>query len=454
LDTDLAGTGESFLQPCYRHVLTLEKTMRIFVSYASEQRPIAERLAMALRSEGHDVFFDRLSLPRGQAYDGRIREEIEHGQLFILLISPNFLDTGSYTLSELDMIARRVPVPGDRVLPVMIERVPIEAVPNYLRPLNILSPVGDLVADVLAAVHELVAAHRAVRRRRFAVAAAVAIVAAALGGFLLWRASHRPVSSQTAAPAPVVLQQALSVFRSPDQNSEIIDQVKEEEEVTLDRPGDNPTWIGIRTRRTQGWAMAQDVVLKAPDKDAIALGQGFGFQGSFWKLFFTSPQPGGKPPNKFGIDVRFADAIGRTQKSLDIAVYELNSRLITDAIIAVHRLAQALAEKATVIPVQGIFEKRIAEVGKSVVLRTLCGPESRVKVRLDSNPRYLHHDVFVIDGETVITGSLNFSRSALKINDENVVIIPDAGLARRYEAEFNRIWPTATPPDADRCAAQ
>jgi phosphatidylserine/phosphatidylglycerophosphate/cardiolipin synthase-like enzyme len=82
---------------------------------------------------------------------------------------------------------------------------------------------------------------------------------------------------------------------------------------------------------------------------------------------------------------------------------------------------------------------------------SLVAADAHVQLRLDTNPRFLHHDVLVIDGQTAITGSMNFSEAALKRNDENVVVIPDGELAKRYSAEFERLWPTATPPDPARC---
>ena len=39
--------------------------MRIFPSYASEHHAVAEEVALALRNEGHIVFFDRDDLPPG-----------------------------------------------------------------------------------------------------------------------------------------------------------------------------------------------------------------------------------------------------------------------------------------------------------------------------------------------------------------------------------------------------
>lgn len=119
-------------------------------------------------------------------------------------------------------------------------------------------------------------------------------------------------------------------------------------------------------------------------------------------------------------------------------------------------LAQQLrAAAARGVAVRGIFEKALAGTARGPagsVVRTLCHPDSQATLRFDSNPRYLHHDAFVIDGQIMITGSLNFSRAALQRNDENVVMIPDAALAKRFENEFSRLWATGVAPDPAACA--
>lgn len=64
-----------------------------------------------------------------------------------------------------------------------------------------------------------------------------------------------------------------------------------------------------------------------------------------------------------------------------------------------------------------------------------CG----VKVYISPNSRgKMHHKVIVIDDETVITGSYNFSENAEKGNDENIVIIKNADLAKLFNKEFKR----------------
>ena len=59
----------------------------------------------------------------------------------------------------------------------------------------------------------------------------------------------------------------------------------------------------------------------------------------------------------------------------------------------------------------------------------------------------MHHKVIVIDGSIVITGSFNFTVSADKENDDNVLVIHNADLAKLYLQEFDRVWGLATDPD-------
>jgi phosphatidylserine/phosphatidylglycerophosphate/cardiolipin synthase-like enzyme len=55
----------------------------------------------------------------------------------------------------------------------------------------------------------------------------------------------------------------------------------------------------------------------------------------------------------------------------------------------------------------------------------------------------MHHKVIVLDGEIVITGSYNFTQSAENKNDEDLLIIWNAGWAALYEKEFHRIYDLA-----------
>jgi len=174
--------------------------MRIFISYAREQLPIAERLTYALRHEEHTVFFAETELRGGESFGSAIRREIHACDLFVFLISPESV-SARYPLSELDVIQKVEPVPRRRVLPVMAVPVPIDSVPNYLRPLSILSPKGDLVAEVVNRIAEISAERR--WRRLLLAAALLAFVVVA--GILIWRGIiSRGIRSSPSEAIPLV----------------------------------------------------------------------------------------------------------------------------------------------------------------------------------------------------------------------------------------------------------
>ncbi len=101
-------------------------------------------------------------------------------------------------------------------------------------------------------------------------------------------------------------------------------------------------------------------------------------------------------------------------------------------------LAQAMIDKAKAgVDVQGVFET-FGSTGTSSELKTFwC---AGLPVRQDGNGSFLHHKVIVIDGNIVVTGSLNYSSSADDENEENVVIIDNPEIAALYLQEFDKLW--------------
>src|SRR6201993_3975484 len=65
------------------------RSQAVFLSYASEDAPAAQRIADALREAGIEVWFDRSELRGGDAWDHQIREQIHNCRLFIPVISAN-----------------------------------------------------------------------------------------------------------------------------------------------------------------------------------------------------------------------------------------------------------------------------------------------------------------------------------------------------------------------------
>ena len=55
---------------------------------------------------------------------------------------------------------------------------------------------------------------------------------------------------------------------------------------------------------------------------------------------------------------------------------------------------------------------------------------------IDAQHAIAHNKVMVIDGETVLTGSFNFTKAAEEHNAENLLVIRDKALAERYAGNW------------------
>jgi hypothetical protein len=98
----------------------------VFLSYASEDAPAAQRIAEVLRSAGIEVWFDQDELRGGDAWDHRIRREIHECGLFIPIISASTeARPEGYFRLEWDLADQRSHMIGRSkafIVPVCIDR--------------------------------------------------------------------------------------------------------------------------------------------------------------------------------------------------------------------------------------------------------------------------------------------------------------------------------------------
>lgn len=93
--------------------------------------------------------------------------------------------------------------------------------------------------------------------------------------------------------------------------------------------------------------------------------------------------------------------------------------------------------------VAGVYENVGSDTDAAEFGTLFC---AGVSVRRDGNPGFMHDKVIIVDQRYIITGSLNFSTNAEDSNDENVIILDNAEIARLYLQEFDRIWSQASDP--------
>jgi phosphatidylserine/phosphatidylglycerophosphate/cardiolipin synthase-like enzyme len=135
-----------------------------------------------------------------------------------------------------------------------------------------------------------------------------------------------------------------------------------------------------------------------------------------------------------GVATYVLQRLAAAKKSIHFMTFSYTSSAIADAMVA-----QVQAGRA----VRGVFERQNAGGTGSAFSRLRQGG---VDVLEDGNCYILHHKVIVIDARTVITGSYNFTNSAERDNDENLVIVDDPNLARVYLDEFQRVYAQAQAP--------
>jgi phosphatidylserine/phosphatidylglycerophosphate/cardiolipin synthase-like enzyme len=129
-----------------------------------------------------------------------------------------------------------------------------------------------------------------------------------------------------------------------------------------------------------------------------------------------------------------ADAVANAQSEILFMAFSFTEEQIGEAM---------LARAAAGVPVRGVFETVGSDSDYSYYGRMQDSGLETVQVRQDSNPHIMHHKVIIIDRETVIFGSFNFSDSANRRNDENILIVHDPVFTGYFVEEFETVWQEA-----------
>lgn len=58
---------------------------------------------------------------------------------------------------------------------------------------------------------------------------------------------------------------------------------------------------------------------------------------------------------------------------------------------------------------------------------------------------HMHHKFAIVDGKKLITGSLNWTVTAVQSNKENIMVTEEPELVRPYRLEFQKLWEANDP---------
>ena len=161
---------------------------------------------------------------------------------------------------------------------------------------------------------------------------------------------------------------------------------------------------------------------------------------SFLLLIFlaTCASPASSPPppqpTPIALSVYFSPQGGCT----DAIVQELGSAK-TSILVQAYSFTSAPVAKALVAAHERGVKVEILLDKSHLTERYTNAPflaKSGIPVKIDSAHAIAHNKVMIIDEETVITGSFNFTKAAEDKNAENLLVIKDRALASRYSQNW------------------
>ena len=123
--------------------------------------------------------------------------------------------------------------------------------------------------------------------------------------------------------------------------------------------------------------------------------------------------------------------INDANQSIYVVIYSFTHVGISDALIRA---------KERGVDVRVLFDYDQA-AGSSSVDEKLAA--AGIPIVRRNGPGYMHNKFTVIDGNLVSTGSFNYSNNADTKNDENLVFIWSAEIAKKYKADFDKLWALA-----------
>ena len=126
-----------------------------------------------------------------------------------------------------------------------------------------------------------------------------------------------------------------------------------------------------------------------------------------------------------GCTEAIVEALDKAKSSVLIQAYSFTSSPIAKAVVEAHGRG---------VHIEAILDKsqRTEQYSEADFLS-----HAGIRVLIDSKHQIAHNKIMIIDSNTVITGSFNFTKAADEHNAENLLIIRNKDLAAEYIDNWN-----------------
>jgi phosphatidylserine/phosphatidylglycerophosphate/cardiolipin synthase-like enzyme len=120
--------------------------------------------------------------------------------------------------------------------------------------------------------------------------------------------------------------------------------------------------------------------------------------------------------------------LDRAKHSIKICVFTISDNNITKAIFSAH-------ERGVIVQIISDNDKA-NDKGSDIYQLN----RQEVSIRIDQSSSHMHHKYAIIDDDELINGSFNWTRSASKYNQENIVVTNDKTLINSFNGNFEKLW--------------
>lgn len=119
--------------------------------------------------------------------------------------------------------------------------------------------------------------------------------------------------------------------------------------------------------------------------------------------------------------------------SLDLCVFAFSNMDLCRAVLKLHK--------------KGVIIRVLSDKDYTAISGSQIGPlrKAGICVRSDVGSVYMHHKFAVVDSSLLITGSLNWTLTAVQGNMENLIVTMEPDLVRPFIQEFHRLWERNDP---------
>ena len=122
------------------------------------------------------------------------------------------------------------------------------------------------------------------------------------------------------------------------------------------------------------------------------------------------------------------DILNKANKSLDICMFVLTSSILGNIVVNLHRRG---------VVVRVVTDNEKMELNNSQIMNFRA---EGIQVRCDKSSFLMHNKFAIVDNETLLTGSFNWTVQANTGNKENLLTTNYPPLVKPYINEFERLW--------------